>query len=86
MLGTPNTKLLEKSLKCLYDLNFKTRTMKNTHCSKKLLHKKDVQLTLPMAAKNPISLKFLKFNSFPLSYIPPFSRSNFNKAMGCCVP
>ena len=59
--------------------------MKNIHCSRKL-HKKEVQLTLPMAAKNPISLKFLKFNSFPLSYIPPFSRSNFNKAMGCCVP
>lgn len=41
---------------------------------------------IPMAAIKPRSLRILKLSSFPLSYMPPRSKSSFRSAIGCCVP
>ena len=39
--------------------------------------------TFPMAAMNWMSLNIFQLRSLPLSYMPPFSSSNFSRAMGC---
>ena len=44
---------------------------------------KELLLTFPIAATKPMSLKDFQFKSFPLSYIPPFSRNSLSKAIGC---